>query len=107
MNTLADPNPVSQSVSILVTDRHRSWPDEVRRWSWQPDASATSSWQDRAGTRPARHEPDSLRDLLVVVVRRCACSGDDEPHVLTILSMAMFHAIRLVMLRGRSGQVRQ
>jgi hypothetical protein len=29
MSTLAHPDPVSQSVSILVTDRHIAWPPRL------------------------------------------------------------------------------
>jgi hypothetical protein len=33
MGTLAHPDPVSHSVSKLVTDRHRRWLDETRGWA--------------------------------------------------------------------------
>jgi hypothetical protein len=45
MSTLAYPDPVSQSVSNLVTDRHKSWLDEVRWWSRRPCDLTTHSWR--------------------------------------------------------------
>src|SRR3954447_4265069 len=45
MSTLAYPDPVSQSVSNLVTDRHKSWLDEVRLWSRRPCDLTTHSWR--------------------------------------------------------------
>ena len=67
-------------------------------WSWQPDASTTSSWQDRARTQPAprraRRPPrPALRGgqtLRVQWRRRPSCPRDPVD--------AMFQAIRLVML---------
>jgi hypothetical protein len=67
MSTLAHRDPVSQSVSIPVTDRHRSWPDEGRWWSAQPGAWMTPHPASTAQTvHRLRDERDHVPNLLVV-----------------------------------------
>jgi hypothetical protein len=77
MSTLAHPDPISQSVSNLVTDRHIPWPDEVRWWSRRPGALTMHSWRG-----PCRRSISSATSMITCVtcaelVRRFV-RGDDN-----------------------------
>src|SRR3954453_11852638 len=91
MSTLAYPDPVSQSVSNLVTDRHKSWLDEVRLWSRRPCDLTTHSWRGPVQTgNQLRDERDLLRDWCADLARRCVRGDDNAPDVPAILSTPTF-----------------
>jgi hypothetical protein len=108
MSTLAYPDPVSQSVSNLVTDRHKSWLDEVRWWSRRPCDLTTHSWRG-----PCRRAISSATSVISCVT--CApiwldavCAVMTTP-LTSRRSCRPRHSktIQLTVLVGTSGQVRR
>jgi len=107
MSTLTHPAPVSQSVSNLVTDRHKLWLDEVRWWSRRPGALTTHSWRGRC--RRSISSPTS-------VITCVTCAPIWLEAVCAVMTTSLTsrrscrlrhsRTIQLAVLPGASGQVR-